>query len=127
VGVVDTSIIPNTAALRGLRVLIVEDTPAVAGALRYLLEDLGLVVVGPAATLSAAEDLLAVRPHAAVVDMHLQGETGFAFVQRLRAINVPVLAISGSVLASNPSFATLQKPFSGDQFLAAVCRLVGVT
>ena len=43
----------------GLRVLIVEDAPAVADALQYVLEDIGTVVVGRATTADIAEQLLA--------------------------------------------------------------------
>ena len=65
----------NTLGLRGVRVLVVEDTPAVADALQYLLEEVGMVVVGPASTPGAAEQLFAEHPQVALVDMHLEGHT----------------------------------------------------
>ena len=37
------------ALLRGLSMLVVDDTPAVANALQALLEELGVAVVGPVA------------------------------------------------------------------------------
>jgi DNA-binding response OmpR family regulator len=120
-----TSYLPDPR-LRGLRILIVEDAPAVADALQYLLEDIGMVVVGPASTPHAAEQLLSEQPQLAVVDMQLGDHTGDALIKRLRAIKVPVLAMSGSVelLARSGKVATLQKPFSGQELLEAVLQLV---
>jgi CheY-like chemotaxis protein len=111
----------------GLRVLVVEDTAAVAYALQYLLEEVGMVVVGPASTVDAAERLLVDKPHLALVDMHLdEDQSGHAFVCRLRDLDVPVIAISGSaeLLAKSPNVARLQKPFSGRELLEAIHRLV---
>jgi DNA-binding response OmpR family regulator len=113
-------------SLRGLRVLVVEDVPTVAEALQYLLEEHGMVVVGPVPTTGAAERLLARRPHLALVDVHLEGQPSHAFVRRLGELDVPVIAISGSaeLLAGSPGAATLQKPFSGQELMEAVHRLV---
>jgi CheY-like chemotaxis protein len=118
--------LPNPLGLRGVRVLVVEDMSAVADALQYLLEDNGMVVVGPASTPGAAEQLFSEHPQLALVDMQLGGDTGYALIQRLHGINVPVLAMSGSaeLLARNSKVATLQKPFSGQELLRAVHQLV---
>jgi DNA-binding response OmpR family regulator len=112
--------------LRGLRVLVVEDTASVADALRYLLEEVGMVVVGPVSTVDAAERLLRDRPQLALVDMHLEGQSGHTFVNRLRDLDVPVIAISGSaeLLAGSAGVARLQKPFSGRELLETVHKLV---
>jgi DNA-binding response OmpR family regulator len=116
----------SVVTLRGLRVLVVEDTASVANALQYLLEEVGMVVVGPVSTVDAAERLLRDRPQLALVDMHLEGQSGHAFVGRLRDLDVPVIAISGSaeLLAGSPSVARLQKPFSGRELLKTVHQLV---
>ena len=97
--------LPNPLGLRGVRVLVVEDMSAVADALQYLLEDNGMVVVGPASTPGAAEQLFSEHPQLALVDM---------------------LAMSGSaeLLARSSKVATLQKPFSGQELLRAVHQLV---
>ena len=47
--------------LRGLRVLIVEDSYVVASAIQSLLEEIGMVVVGPVASSTDAERLLVER------------------------------------------------------------------
>ena len=55
--------------LRGLRVLLVEDSPVVADALKQHLELLGATVVGPAATTAEAKEvIMGSRPDAALVD-----------------------------------------------------------
>jgi CheY-like chemotaxis protein len=116
----------STMSLRGLRVLIVEDTAAVAYALRYLFEDIGMIVVGPVSTAGDAERLLDEKPQLALVDMFLEGELSYALVGRLRDLGVPVIAISGSaeLLAGSSSVVTLQKPFSGQELIETVQELV---
>lgn len=48
----------EASGLHGLRVLIVEDSYVVARAIQPLLEEIGMVVVGPVATSTAPERLL---------------------------------------------------------------------
>jgi hypothetical protein len=60
--------------LRGLEILLVEDSGIVGEAIKDLLELLGADVVGPAATTADAERLLSEHaPDAALVDFHLRG------------------------------------------------------
>jgi CheY-like chemotaxis protein len=111
----------------GLRVLIVEDAPVVARALQDFLEDLGMIVVGPASSRAAAERLLAIdSPDLALVDMHLGDTTRGALVTRLLVEKVPVLAVSGSTQLPNegPKLAALQKPFTGSELLQALRKLL---
>ena len=111
------------SALRGLRVLIVEDSNVVARAIQSLLEEMGMVVVGPVATSIDAERLLIERsPELAVVDIHLKGEVSFNLIDRLHDAGIPVLATSGLALQSRlaSAAAILQKPFSGSDLLAAL-------
>jgi len=76
--------VANTDDLRGLCVLEVEDAPAVVKALQNLLEDFGMVVVGPVSTPDAAVQLLDEHPpDLALVDMHLDGHSGYALVERM--------------------------------------------
>ena len=84
------------AELRDLRVLVVEDSWHVAHALKTLLEELGVSVAGPAATLDEAERLLAARtPDVAIVDINLKGEMAYGLIDHLNDIGARVVVISG--------------------------------
>ena len=112
----------GAAELRGLRVLVVEDSWHVASALKALLEELGINVAGPAATLDEAEGLLATRePEVAIVDINLKGEMAYGLIDRLHGRGVRVVVISGYAVpqvAQGKVAAILQKPFSAKSLLA---------
>jgi len=84
--------------LRGLEILLVEDSWSVGEAIKDLLELLGAVVVGPAATTAEAERLLSEHaPDIALVDFHLRGgELSYSLIARLHEQGVPVILVSGS-------------------------------
>ena len=84
--------------LKGLDVLLVEDSHAVGDALKKLLQLLGANVAGPAATVSEAEGLLAEHlPDVALVDAHLRGgEYSTKLIAQLNERNVPVIVLTGS-------------------------------
>ena len=59
--------------LKGLEILLVEDSREVGEAMKDLLELLGAEVAGPAATTAEAERLLSEHaPDVALVDLHLR-------------------------------------------------------
>ena len=71
--------------LRGLEVLLVEDSQSVADALKQHLELLGANVTGPAATTAEATRLMNERlPHVALVDFHLRGGNSSGLIAQLR-------------------------------------------
>ena len=108
--------------LRGLRVLGVEDSWHVARALKVLLEELGVDVAGPAATLADAERLVAQQePEVAVVDINLKGELAYGLIDRLHGLGVRVVVISGCAVpqvTQGKVAGILQKPFSAKSLLA---------
>ena len=112
----------GTSELRGLRVLVVEDSWHVAYALKSLLEELGMSVAGPAASLDEAERLLPLRePEVAIVDINLKGEMAYGLIDRLHDRGVRVIVISGYAVpqvAQGKVAAILQKPFSAKSLLA---------
>jgi DNA-binding response OmpR family regulator len=116
--------------LRGLEILLVEDSGIVGEAIKDLLELLGADVVGPAATTADAERLLSEHaPDAALVDFHLRGgEVSSGLIARLHEEGVPVIVISGS--SESPSLlpveaaTILEKPFSEAQLLASLRPLL---
>jgi DNA-binding response OmpR family regulator len=115
---------PNEAeasSLRGLRILVVEDSYVVARTIGELLEEIGMVVMGPVASCADAERLLVERsPDLALVDIHLKRETSFHLMARLHEAGISVLAMSGSAAHTAVPSALLQKPFSGSDLLAAL-------
>src|SRR5580704_2888722 len=92
--------------LRGLEILLVEDSGIVGEAIKDLLELLGADVVGPAATTADAERLLSEHaPDAALVDFHLRGgEVSYGLIARLH--EEPVIVISGS--SESPSLLPVE-------------------
>jgi len=119
----------NAAELRGLRVLVVEDSWHVAHALKSLLEELGMVVAGPAATLGDAERLLdACEPDVAIVDINLKGQMAYGLIDRLHGLGVRVVVISGYAvpqIGQGKVAAILQKPFSAKSLLGILRHAAG--
>jgi DNA-binding NarL/FixJ family response regulator len=114
--------------LKGVSILVVEDSWLVGKAMLDLLELKGAEVTGPAATTAEAERLLAHgTPNFAIVDLNLRdGERANALIDQLHARGVRVLVISGYTVQSVPPekvAAMLQKPVS-DALLLSSLRLL---
>ena len=108
--------------LRGLEILLVEDSQSVADALKQHLELLGANVTGPAATTAEAAKLMTERlPQVALVDFHLRGEDSSGLIAQLRKEGVPVIVLSGSFESPAPvslqGVTMLAKPVSEAQIL----------
>ena len=108
--------------LRGLEVLLVEDSQSVADALKQYLELLGANVTGPAATTAEATKLMNERlPHVALVDFHLRGGDSSGLIAQLRSEGVPVIMLSGSFERPSPAslagVTMVEKPISEAQIL----------
>ena len=116
--------------LRGVKILLVEDSGIVGEAIKDLLELLGADVVGPAASTAEAERLLSEHaPDVALVDFHLRGgELSYSLIARLHEQGVPVILVSASSesLSGLPvEVATiLEKPVSEVQLLASLRPLL---
>jgi CheY-like chemotaxis protein len=104
--------------LTGLRVLLVEDEALVALMAEDMLDELGVVVVAVAGTLS---DGLAVVGNAglqldgAVLDVNLGGETVYPVAAALTARGVPFIFATGydprSITAEFSNIPVLSKPY----------------
>jgi DNA-binding response OmpR family regulator len=108
--------------LRGLEVLLVEDSQSVADALKQYLELLGAKVTGPAATTAEATKLMNERlPHVALVDFHLRGGDSSGLIGQLRSEGVPVIMLSDSFERPSPAslagVTMVEKPISEAQIL----------
>jgi DNA-binding response OmpR family regulator len=83
-------------ALRGLRVLLVEDEPLVSMALADELEQVGAIVVGPAASVESALDLIASEQvDAAILDVELQRKLVYPVADLLLDRGVPFILTTG--------------------------------
>ena len=83
-------------SLEGKQALVVEDSWHIAFAVKCLLENSGMRVIGPAARIEAAEALLAEStPDVAVIDVNLHGTLAVGLVDVLNARGVPVIVVSG--------------------------------
>jgi len=111
--------------LRGLRVLVVEDSPDVATAVKNLLRSLGADVLGPVATTDAAMRLTAeTKPDVALVDVNLRGgELAYDLIDRLHALRVHIVVMSGNdevPEAMGKAAAVLEKPVSEAKLFASL-------
>ena len=118
------SLNPKESVLQGVRVLVVEDSWHVARALKSVLEQMGMAVAQPAATLADAEQLIAANVFdLAVMDINLKGETTYDLMDRLHDRGVRIVVLSGYPALPNAiekASAILQKPFSGNELLASL-------
>jgi DNA-binding NtrC family response regulator len=115
--------------LKGLGILLVEDSWHIGCAMKNLLQLMGADVAGPAATTAEAERLLSERsPDVAIVDISLrEGEQAFGLIDRLHDQGVRVVVISGysELPPDSRAVATLQKPVSEAELLATLRPLIG--
>jgi len=119
----------GASTLKGVRVLVVEDSWQVASTMKSALEEAGMVVAKPAATLAAAKRLIANHIFdLAVVDINLKGEMSYDLIVRLSDRGVRVVVVSGYVTPeeSIPSAAAvLQKPLSTVELIETLRQVIG--
>ena len=88
---------PNTNVLAGRKVLVVEDEFLIVDAVVETLQDGGVKVIGPAASVDKALRIIAATPEidGAIVDLNLRGEMSFAVADALQARGVPFAFTTG--------------------------------
>ena|ERR687891_36002 len=115
-------------ALRGRRVMIVEDEMLVAMELEDLLVEQGCAVVGPAPSAARALALLDEElPDVAVLDVNLNGQTAMPVVAVLRAQGVPFVLATGYGHALQPELRQaprVDKPVDHDKLVRVLARLL---
>jgi ActR/RegA family two-component response regulator len=116
--------------LRDRRILVVEDDYFWADELGGGLSRAGALVLGPTGTVASALELLAPAPglDAAVIDMNLRGERADPVADRLLALRVPVLLVTGyecsSLTETHAGLPCLEKPVALDAVFGALSRLL---
>jgi CheY-like chemotaxis protein len=92
-------------ALRGVRVLLVDDHPVVRQALTMVLEDWGAEVTAVPGVPEALEALGRERPNVVLSDIQMPGEDGYALIRKVRALppdrggQTPAAALTGLTTA----------------------------
>lgn len=104
-------------AVKGLRVLVVEDEALIAMALEDILFDLGCQVVGPAATVEKALGLSDEPLDGALLDVNVRGTLIYPVADRLIARGVPVVLCSGyaqtsAIPAAYAALPQIAKPYN---------------
>jgi len=114
--------------IAGRHILIVEDEFFVADSLKMYLESLDAVVIGPAASVDAAIELVATsdRLDWAVLDINLRGKKAYPVAEALSARGVPFVFMTGYGADSIPEpFASAPrctKPFEIAQLVRLLVR-----
>jgi len=114
--------------LSGFKVLVVEDDYFIAEEAHDVLRDAGAEVLGPAASIETARNLLAdTRPDYALLDINLGSGPDFTLARSMTAIGVPVVLVTGYDRSVIPSDLTclpcLQKPASAQKLVQTVLEL----
>ena len=118
------------AGFAGKRILVVEDEMIVAMLIEDILMDGGATVVGPAARVNKALDLLGTEAvDAALLDVNLAGENTMPVAEELRRRGIPFAFATGYGAAGLPDgFAgqpLLQKPFQERDLQEVMTRVLG--
>ena len=108
------------------RILVLDDEWIIALDTQDMLESAGFEVVGPAATVREALELLHEAPvDAAVLDVHLTGEMSFPVAEALIASGTPFVFVTGFNVTDLPAafrhHPLVSKPLMAERLLAALC------
>ena len=115
----------------GRRVLVVEDEALVAMLLETILEDMGCMAVGPAATVDEGLRMAADEAvDAALLDVNVAGRQVFPVAQALKDRGVPFVFSTGYGEGGLPDEwrgqPTLQKPFTEAAVRDALMSAMGL-
>ena len=118
-----------------MRILLVDDEPALRELLRATFESVDVRVDEAASVREAEERIEAQRPDAIVLDLHMPGESGTELCFRLKAdertCTIPIVLLTGAEpeVARRAQLAgadaLVRKPFSPLELMAIVQRLTG--
>ncbi|WP_432256500.1 PAS domain-containing protein [Limimaricola sp. AA108-03] len=116
----------DPAALRGRKVLVVEDEHLVAQEVADILRSAGCAIAGPVGTLPGALQLAASEDlDAAVLDINLDGDLVWPVARALQARRIPFIFASGygSTISPPPELASaerIEKPVTPESLLSAL-------
>jgi len=118
-----------------MRILLVDDEPALRELLRVTLETADIAVDEASSALEARARLRRRRPDLIVLDLRMPGMSGIEFCQTLkqdeRTQTIPIVALTGAdhedvrAVQRAGAAAVVRKPFSPLELLAVIERLAG--
>jgi len=119
----------SSAPLQGAAILIVEDEAPIALNLAAAVQRAGGTVIGPVATVAAAQDAMADnRLDGALLDIRLKNETSFPIADVLAVLDIPFVFVSGLSSALMPyphrERPLFDKPYQAEEVIAALAGLV---
>jgi DNA-binding NtrC family response regulator len=107
--------------LAGRRILVAEDMAVQAMEIKQALNDLGCIVVGPAATMSAALALLSEeRIDAAITGYYLGDDNSSDLLAELKARGIPFVVMSADSSVPVDAPHLLIKPVPNEQWIEAL-------
>jgi CheY-like chemotaxis protein len=120
-------------AMKGRRVLVVEDESLVAMLLETILEDMGCTPVGPASNIDDGLAMATSEPDlsAALLDVNVAGRPVFPVAEALKARGIPFIFSTGYGEGGLPDewrgHTTIQKPFTEDAIRQALTAAMKVS
>ena len=120
---------------KGRRILIIDDSPTIVGALRKMLRSAGCITMEAPDAESGLELIRKEKPELVFLDIVLPGMTGFAALRQMRrdplTLHIPVIMISGNEQATEQFYVKrigaddfMKKPFSRHEVFARIESLV---
>jgi CheY-like chemotaxis protein len=117
------------SALRGKRILVVEDEAIIALMVEEMLIDLGASVVGPAQSIPIARNLIEMEAiDAALLDVNIRSDRIDPIAELLRARRIPFVFATGygpSASSAKQDEVILEKPYTSDRLLGALTIVLG--
>jgi len=117
--------------LSGKRVLVVEDEALIAAMVEEMLVELGVVVVGPAATIERGLALAAdEKLDAALLDVNIRAARVDPVAAVLSSRGIPVVFATGygqSAFDRSTGAPILEKPYTQEKLASALSEAVGGT
>ncbi|MDZ8225049.1 ATP-binding protein [Nostoc sp. ChiVER01] len=127
----------NLSALRGLQILVVDDSPDTRELVTFILQQSGAEVISVSSVAEALEALVRLKPDVLVSDIGMPDEDGYALIRTLRISEaarekkIPAVALTAfardeeSKLALEAGFHVhLSKPIEPDKLVTVVANLV---
>jgi len=118
--------------LEGRKIFVVEDESLVAMLLETMLEDMGCTVVGTAARVEDALEMIAgdARPDAALLDVNVAGQTVYPVAEALDRKGVPLVFSTGygqgGLAEGWEGRPTVQKPYTEAMIRDALMRVLDI-